>query len=424
MIDRITGRKFGPIALADGVLPRHVLGFYLAGFFGLCIVTFLGSGQPFLLETLMNMPKSEQGPLVGRLNAFQEIVVIVTAGFVGAYSDRIQRRNLYGFSFLMLAVGFFLYPLFNTVEGLYIGRFVFALGISAYAVALASLAADYPKNDSRGKFLALQVVVQGLAIFTFGQLVLGKLGVWYGDAGYDPVMVGRLMFWTVATLAVVNSIICFVMLKPGRPVESEPQQPIIPMLKKGLAYAANKPPLGLSYIAAFATRGDFAVITAFLSLWFVQAGSDPAIATSDFYARFGAIQVVAVLWAPIMAIILDKINRVSGVALAMAIATVTYSSLILVDDPTGSTMWMCVVLLGIAESSTIMSGNALVGEYAPPEERGNVLGVYTVLGGFGIFASSLFGGMAFKVTPAGPFLFMAVINFLVLIVALRVRKNM
>lgn len=424
MIDRITGRKFGPIALADGVLPRHALGFYLAGFFGLCIVTFINSGQPFLLEAVMNIPKSEQGPLVGRLNGFQEIVVILTAGFVGAYSDRIERRNLYGFSFIMLAIGFFVYPLINSVVGLYLGRFLFALGISAYAVALASLAADYPKNDSRGKFLALQVVVQGMSIFVFARPVLGQLAVWYGEAGYDPVMVGRFTFWSVAGLALANSIICFIMLKPGRPVDSEQQQPIIPMLKKGLAYAANKPPLGLSYFAAFATRGDFAVITAFLSLWFVQAGTDPAKSTGDFFARFGAIQVVAVLWAPIMAIILDKINRVSGVALAMAIATVTYSSLILVDDPTGSTMWICVVLLGIAESSTIMSGNALVGEYAPPEERGNVLGVYTVLGGFGIFASSVFGGMAFKVTPAGPFLFMAVINFLVLIVALRVRKNM
>ncbi|ARN72770.1 MFS transporter [Oceanicoccus sagamiensis] len=416
--------RFGPITLADQVLPRHVLVFYLAAFFGVCIVTFLNSAQPYLLTELLHIPKQEQGPLAGRLSGFQEVIVILTAGPLGVWSDRLPRRSIYAVGYTILAFGFFCYPLVTSVEWLYLVRFIFAIGISCYAVALASLAVDYPRNSDRGKFLALQVVVTGMAIFLFARPVLGQLASWYAGAGYDPVTTGKMTFWTVSVLCLFNALLTAFLLKPGLATSSEQRVELMPMLKEGFQLAKSQPAIGLSYLTAFATRGDFAVITLFMSLWFTQTTVDTGAGIGDFYARFGAIQVVALAWAPFMGLILDRIDRINGIILAMIIATIAYTSLIMVDDPRGGLMWVSVVLLGFAETSTIMAGNALVGESAPIRQRGVVLGVFTVLGGCGIFAASVFGGMLFAVLPAGPFLFMAAVNLAVMVVALRVKKTM
>lgn len=415
--------RFGPIILAQNVLPRHVVVFYLAAFFGVCIVTFLNSAQPYLLTELLHIPKQDQGPLAGRLSGFQEIIVILAAGPLGVLSDRVARRNIYALGYIILAFGFFCYPLVTSVEWLYVVRFIFAIGVSCYAVALASLAADYPNNKTRGKFLALQVVVTGMAIFIFARPVLGQLATWYSAAGYDPVTTGKMTFWTVSALCLFNALLTALFLKPGLAVKADQDVAVLPMLKEGFELAKKQPAIGLSYLTAFATRGDFAVITLFMSLWFTQTTTDTGAGIGDFYARFGAIQVVALAWAPFMGLILDRIDRINGIILAMIIATVAYCSLILVDDPRSGAMWVCVVLLGFAETSTIMAGNALVGEYAPLKNRGVVLGVFTVLGGCGIFAASVFGGMLFAVLPAGPFLFMAAVNLAVMFMALMVKKK-
>ncbi len=69
------------------------------------------------------------------------------------------------------------------------------------------------------------------------------------------------------------------------------------------------------------------------------------------------------------------------------------------------------VLLGIGQMSAILASQVLVGQEAPAEVRGSVLGVNGVFGAIGILFVSLVGGWLFDAwTPAAPFLLMAVAN--------------
>ena len=54
------------------------------------------------------------------------------------------------------------------------------------------------------------------------------------------------------------------------------------------------------------------------------------------------------------------------------IQRVKQASVTVEGECTGSIQKGILVLLGIAETSTIMSGNALLGEYAPVDRRGLV----------------------------------------------------
>ena len=73
----------------------------------LTLVNFL---QPYLLEEVLQIPRDEQGALTGFLAALQEIGVISLMGLVGALSDRTGRRVLFALGFVIIALGYFLYP--------------------------------------------------------------------------------------------------------------------------------------------------------------------------------------------------------------------------------------------------------------------------------------------------------------------------
>ena len=74
----------------------------------------------------------------------------------------------------------------------------------------------------------------------------------------------------------------------------------------------------------------------------------------------------------------------------------------------------CCILLGFAEVGAIVFCGILVGQEAPPETRGTIIGWYQIFGGLGITVCVLAGGVLFdRIAPTAPFLMMGVINLLV-----------
>ena len=83
---------------------------------------------------------------------------------------------------------------------------------------------------------------------------------------------------------------------------------------------------------------------------------------------------------------------------------------------------MPAVLLGLGEISTIIAGNALIGQNAPAAVRGAVLGSFALCGAFGILVATSVGGRLFDLwMPGGPFVQMGIINAVVLAGAFYVR---
>jgi MFS family permease len=158
----------------------------------------------------------------------------------------------------------------------------------------------------------------------------------------------------------------------------------------------------------------------------VHAGAEQGISTADALARGGitmsALILANVFWAPVFGLILDRVNRVIGLCVAMGLATLGYFALGSVTDPYDMPVMMAATfVLGIGEISVIVVCNALLGQEAPAKIRGAASGVFGLVGTFGILFATLAGGIVFDAFgPSAPFKMMAGINGLVAVIALLV----
>ena len=222
-----------------------------------------------------------------------------------------------------------------------------------------------------------------------------------------------------------------IFLKPGAPRQLEKREGILATFKIGIKSAKN-PRIALSYAGAAASRGDLSVMSTFFTLWLFQVGVDQGLTSAEaqqsalkFYVF---VQAVALPVAPLAGWLLDRIDRLVGVAVAMAIAFIGYGSLWLLDNPLGNGMFICAALIGAAEMFANLSATSLVGKEAPERGRGAVLGMWSWCGAFGILVVALVGGYLFdNVSRVGPFLFVACANAILLVWAvlliLRYRRD-
>jgi MFS family permease len=174
------------------------------------------------------------------------------------------------------------------------------------------------------------------------------------------------------------------------------------------------------------SRGDLSTVSTFLSLWLVQVGVGRGMSTGEALKTagmfFGIVQVCALLWAPVMGLLCDRINRVGALALAMSLAATGYLAAGFLPDPTGPAMYFAAVILGVGEVSAVISAQALIGQEAPEDGRGAVIGVFGVSGGIGILMAGSLGGFLFDAwRPSAPFILMGLANATLLSVALLVR---
>ena len=136
----------------------------------------------------------------------------------------------------------------------------------------------------------------------------------------------------------------------------------------------------------------------------------------------GIIQGTALLAAYAQSFFLDKIDRVTAVILGFTMAAIGYLALGFIGDPFSDRALFAGFLLGLGETATIITGNALIGQSAPSTHRGAVLGVFALSGAMGILVATLLGGRLFDLwMPGGPFVQMGVINTLIVLFALFVR---
>jgi MFS family permease len=417
------GAKFGPVRLAPGVQGSHLGSFLFAAFVSIGLFTYVTALQPYLLAVNLGIPTEQQGSVTGRLAFAAELVIAVCVGVFGALSDRIGRRPVYVAGFLVLALGYAAYPFADDPNQLLLYRVVFAVGVAALTAMLSTVLADYPREQSRGALTGIAYFLNGIGVVLFA-LLLTRMPSWFQAAGYDEVAAGR---WSFLVVAAVSLLAAFVMLglKSGTPSNVHSRASVVSLLRKGLA-AGRNPRIALAYGTAFASRGDLAVVGTFLTLWAVQtatrSGLTPAEATVKAGVLFAIVQSSALVWAVVFGAIADRVNRVTLTALAMGLAAVGYLLIGLNEDPLSPAAMFEAVLLGIGQMSAILASQVLVGQEAPAEVRGSVLGVNGVFGAIGILFVSLVGGWLFDAwTPAAPFLLMAVANGVLCLWALLLR---
>lgn len=421
--------RIGPLVFQPGVTRGNVVTVMYGAFITIALMSYIGFIQPFVLTDILQVPAGRQGAVTGNMVLMHEIIVLMFMGLAGAASDRVGRRMVFMTGFLVVALGFVLYPLAGSVPELYGARAVYALGAAIAPIMVTATMVDLVSERSRGRWVGCISIMSALGA-VFMALVLSRLPQAFMDRGVSAAYAGRYALWIAAALSLLTVGILWAGIRGGilsgaGPLAREKRSAITDMLI-GARVAAANPRLGLALAGGFIGRGDFAVIGSFFSLWIIQAGKAQGMETGEALAYagriFGVVQLSAMAWGACMGYISDRMDRVGALAVGAVLSALGYTVLSWTEDPFSGGMLGVAVLAGIGEVSVVVAAGSLLGQQAPADRRGTLSGLYGVLGALGIAVVGFVGGQLFdRVAWQGPFLLMVGLNLLLALAAVLVR---
>ncbi|MBT8441243.1 MAG: MFS transporter [Gammaproteobacteria bacterium] len=397
--------------------------FLYASFVCIGILAGLNIMQPYVLTEVLRLPREVQGTVSGNLGVWQEIIALLLINPFGWLSDRIGRRPLMVFGILVCGIGLCLYSFCTSVEQLTGARIVFAIGSACLAAMIAVVGNDYPAELSRGRMIGIGNVMNGVGVL-FMTFVIAQIPAMLGDRA-DAVTAGRIMFLSAAALCFLSAIWFRAGLYGGT-VSTASQTPDWKSLMLSGIRAARNPRILLSYGAAFIGRADVSIKGMFISLWAVAAAPEAGMSTAAALARggqlLGIISLIGMVWVGVFGWILDRVNRVTGLAIAMALGGAGYSSMWLVTSPLDFSMLPWFILLSVGQVSAICASITLVGQEAGVEERGAIISMNGFFGALGIFLAFAIGGRLFDAYgPSAPFIMVGAAQAVLFVGALLIR---
>jgi len=423
----VSAHRLGPVWLNTGVTRRHALTYLYASFFTIGMVSFMSFMQPYVLNENLNIPTDQQGGATGLLSFSYEAVMLLLLAPLGALADKIGRRPIYVLGFLWIGTAMAIFPLAQNLTQLVVGRMLFAVGAAAITGMMATVLADYPQEKSRGLMVAMSGIANGLGAVTV-IIILSRLPVIFADMGYTTLLAGRFTYWVATCLCIITAVIVGRGLKPGKPGRQQTRESLHDLLREGLRAARRNPRIAVACLNAFIARGDLIVVSTFFSLWANQAGLAEGLSLEEAIRKAAIfliiVQTTTLFWAPIWGIVLDRLDRLTAVAIAMGLAAAGYLWAGFSPSPIAVAFIPAAVLLGVGEFSAIMSGAALIGQEAPKDIRGSVLGLFNVCGSIGILCITVIGGLVFDAwMPGGPLVVAGCINLVIFIIATAVRRK-
>ncbi len=417
-------QRLGPLELAPGVTRGNALVKLLAAFVGIGALSGMAILQSYILNAHLHIPRGEQGTLSGNLSFWSEVVGLLLFFPFGIAADRIGRRPVLSFGFVMLALGWGLYPFATTAGELLLYRLFYAVGAAATAGTLATLVNDYPVDSSRGKFIGINSVMSTLGtMFMAG--VVSRIPDLLGQRGYDAVTGGRAMFLTGAALCALMAVITAKGLMAGTPA-GRGARPPLGALAGSVGRALRNPRIGLAYAGALVARSDVVIKGLFLSLWAVQAGRADGLSPGRAMAQFGTMIIimylVSLVSAPVFGWFIDRVNRVTAMIVALATAATGYLSMWFLTSPLDMDMIPLLVVLTLGTGFMVKASMALIGQEAPVRERASVIAGSSMCGALGILAFTGIGGRLFDAWgPWAPFVLAGSYQALLLVIAIGVR---
>jgi Na+/melibiose symporter-like transporter len=174
--------------------------------------------------------------------------------------------------------------------------------------------------------------------------LLSKLPSLYVAQGFGQVAAGGLTYWTASALCLVTALVCHLGLRREPQSAEARHQTLNQLMRQGGAAIANRRIL-LGYLVNFIARADIVAIGTYFSLHLTQAGLGRGLSGAEATALAGNIagvaQLAALLWGFVFLAFADRINRVSVVIIAMALAFIGYTWVGLTPDPPAGTGDLC-----------------------------------------------------------------------------------
>ena len=418
------GIRFGPIWLSPGISRLNASAFMFASFVTIGFMIFINIGHAYVLNENLGIAKDSQGAHTGAFLIVNEISLLLLMPVAGILSDRIGRRPVMVGGLLVMALGYVLYPLATSVAELVFYRALFAAGVAGATGMLGTITHDYPQEKSRGKIIGLSslMIVLG-SIFVAD--IFRRLPDTFQGRGFDSITAGQYTFWIAAGAVAFASLVLQLGLKGGTAAKAEDRPPLNVLLKSGLKHARN-PRIALSYAAAFVGRSDLVILGSFTVLWGTFAGYEKGLDTPQA-VRSGTLlflyaTAAAGLWSPFIGMIIDRFNRVTAMAIGASLGMIGFCAVGFVDDPLEPAALPFIVLLGVGQISCFACAQALIGQEAPVNERGAVLGAFGLCGAVGIIIATGVGGWLFDTWMyAGPFIMVGLANGVIVALSLLVR---
>lgn len=419
-------KRLGPIVLAPGVSRFNAITFLYAGFIAIAMLAGMNFLQPYLLSEHLQLPDADMGKVTGTLAVITEIVTVIFIVPIGALTDRIGRRPLIVAGIFLFGLGYALSGFATSLLELYFYRLTFfAFGAASLSATLATISNDYPEETSRGKLIGATNVMNTLGV-AFVALVIAKIPEQLTAMGWEPVSAGEAMFLVAGGLCFFSAVVFQIGLKPGLPAVSHERPSFKQLVLSGVRNGRN-PRILLSYAAAFTARGDLALKGVFISAWATVVAPDLGLTRAE---ALGAVGVwvgitnlaAGVLWNPVFGWIMDRLNRVTSLALAMGIAAIGFSSMALYDNPTDVSILPALLVLAMGAASSMGASITLVGQEAPVNERGSVIASNGLFGAIGIGVAVPLGGYLFdEIGPTAPFVMIGCMQAVLCILAIIVR---
>jgi MFS family permease len=319
-------------------------------------------------------------------------------------------------------------PMAGSGAELMIYRVFTAIGVACCTTMISSTMADYPQNASRGKLIGTHGICSAIGVIVVGS-GMTQLPRLFKSIGYTPLEASSMTLWIGGALALVAAVVTFGGLHKGRAGNHEGDHSFFENAKIGLGEIRQNARLQLGCGATALSRGDLTVLATFFALWVQKTGADQGIesvlATATAGKLFGLMQVAMLLTLPFIAIMADRLDRVTTLCLSIGLAAIGYAALGFSPDPFSSGLiYVVVVFAGIGEAAIIVSVPALIGQEAPGKSRGSIIGVAASFGAVGIILTSKVSGYLFdNLGYQAPFLFMAALNSVMLIWAVIVRMK-
>jgi MFS family permease len=413
--------RLGPVRLVPGVSKLNAITFLYSAFAGVALTSFVSIFMPYILNVNLGLPMEEQGRASGDLVFYGEIVLLTMSGVFGAWSDQYGRRLVFIGGLLVLAAGYIALGFALTLAALIAIRVFATFGIAAVSVMVSTIQIDYPAEDSRGKLMGFTGIAIGLGAVMIGVLFAG-LPETFTDAGYTKLMAGRLTLFSMTGFCLITAVVIGFGLVGGQPPHVQGKPSTRTLLVKGINAARRNPLIALAYCCGFVGRADLVVVGTFYTLWVTQAGIESGMGAAEAARTagmlFALVMTAALLWAPILGWLNDRLDRTVTIAIALTLAAIGYSTMGLISDPLGGWIYPASVLLGIGQMSVTLASQTLLGQESPRETRGAVVGTFSIFGAAGILFVTGIGGRIYDaIDPAAPFVMVGVVNGILGIVA-------
>jgi MFS family permease len=394
-------------------------------------------------------------------------VIIVTINSWGAIYEWCGARPIYLSAFFLCGTATALYPVTSSLITLTAARCLFSVGAAGLATMISTVLAAYVSSQRKGMGASYTSLASGVgalvaALFFLNipkQLVSGRFSehdaqlLTFGGVGCFALIAGvvaclgtttstRAHGATKTPSADSHAAAAAVAACPHLqtlhtdagaplPVVPVPSSGVFSRLKtcglsytNGFTYARHDKRLLLSYLSGMAARGDSSVLTVFLSLWITTYVKNLGGSDSEGSKQAGMItgiaQTVALICALVFGKVCDRLNRSLSAAVLAAIAAGGYAFMACLTVPNGTSAYIAACLVGAGEMGAIVSSQALVCDAAPEEARGAVGATFGLFGSLGVLLAAVVGGALYDSNPAGPFMFFAALNTVVVFYALYV----